>query len=67
MLSTPAAAGYDEIGLTIFPHGVDSVGLPSIGEWQAVLGYTRQHGQLLAVESGRYPRHFRALPASTAS
>jgi hypothetical protein len=52
---------YDDIQLAIFPHGVESIGLPSIGEWQAVLGCARHHGQLLAVEASRYPRHFRAL------
>jgi hypothetical protein len=55
------AAGYDDIRLTIFPHGVESIGLPGIGEWQAVLGHARQRGQLLAIDTGRYPRHFRAL------
>jgi hypothetical protein len=55
------AAGYDDIRLTIFPHGVESIGLPGIGEWQAVLGCARRNGQLLALEPGRYPRHFRTL------
>lgn len=26
-----------------------------------MLGRARQHGQLVAIEPGRYPRHFRAL------
>jgi hypothetical protein len=55
------AARYDDIALTSFPHGVESAGLPGIGEWQAVLGHARRLGQLLAVDPGRYPRHFRAL------
>jgi hypothetical protein len=55
------AATYDDIRLTIFPHGVESAGLPCVGEWQAVLASARRHGQLLAVDPGRYPRHFRAL------
>jgi hypothetical protein len=54
-------APYDDIELTIFPHGVESIGLPGIGEWQAVLGYARRHGRLLAIAPSRYPRHFRAL------
>jgi hypothetical protein len=54
-------ARYDDIRLTIFPHGTESIGLPGIGEWQAVLGHARQHGQLVAVDPSRYPRHFRAL------
>ncbi len=24
---------YDDIRLTVFPHGEDSIGLPGIGEW----------------------------------
>jgi len=58
--SAPTAR-YDDIRLTVFPHGTESVGLPGISEWQAVLGHARQHGQLVAVEPSRYPRHFRAL------
>jgi hypothetical protein len=41
--------------------GEDSIGLPGIGEWQALLGSARQHGELLAIEPRHYPRHFRAL------
>jgi hypothetical protein len=55
------AAPYDQIRLTVFPHGEESIGLASIGEWQDVLARARQGGQLLAVEPRRYPRHFRAL------
>lgn len=54
-------AGYDDIRLTVFPHGADSAGLATIGEWQAVLGDASRHGQLIAVDPDRYPRHFRAL------
>jgi hypothetical protein len=53
--------GYDDIRLTVFPHGAESIGLAGIGEWQAVLRSARQHGQLIAIEPGHYPRHFRAL------
>ena len=56
------APGYDEILLTVFPHGVESIGLPGAGEWQDVLREARQHGRLLAIDPSRYPRHFRALP-----
>lgn len=55
---TPA---YDDIRLTVFPHGAESIGLPGIGEWQAVLRNARRHGELVAIEPGHYPRHFRAL------
>jgi hypothetical protein len=56
-----SAAPYDDIRLTVFPHGENSIGLPGIGEWQAVLDSARQHGQLIAIEPAHYPRHFRAL------
>ena len=52
---------YDDIRLTVFPHGVNSIGVPGIGEWQAVLGCARQHGQLVGIEPDHYPQHFRAL------
>lgn len=52
---------YDDIRLTVFPHGEDSIGLPGISEWQAILGCARQHSELLAIEPRHYPRHFRAL------
>jgi hypothetical protein len=52
---------YDEMRLTVFPHGEESIGLPGIGEWQAVLRNARQQGHLIAIEPDHYPRHFRAL------
>jgi hypothetical protein len=52
---------YDDIRLTVFPHGAESIGVPSVGKWQEVLRNARQHGQLIAIEPGHYPRHFRAL------
>lgn len=55
------APAYDDIRLTVFPHGAESIGLAGIREWQAVLGSARQHGQLIAIEPDHYPRHFRAI------
>jgi hypothetical protein len=54
-------AAYDDIALTVFPHGEDSIGLAGIGEWQAVAGRARRDGRLLAIDPAHYPRHFRAL------
>jgi hypothetical protein len=51
---------YD-LRVTVFPHGTDSIGVPGIGEWQAVLGHARRCGQLIATNPDHYPRHFRAL------
>jgi hypothetical protein len=55
------ARTYDEIRLTVFPHGEDSIALPDVGEWQAVLGSARRQGHLIAIRPDHYPRHFRAL------
>jgi hypothetical protein len=35
---------YDDLRLTALPHGAESIGLPGIGEWQAVLGRARRCG-----------------------
>jgi hypothetical protein len=52
------AAAFDEIALTLFSHGVDSVGLPSIDRWAAVLGRARRHGRLVGVDRRAFPRDF---------
>lgn len=57
------AEKYDSIDLAVFPHGIESIGLPSVSEWQAVLDHARRGGRLLAVPARRYPRHFHALSA----
>lgn len=49
---------YDEIYMMLFSHGVDSVGLPSIARWHAVLNRACQRGEFLGVEADKYPRHF---------
>lgn len=62
------AAAYDDIRLTIFPHGVESIGLPGIGEWQAVLGHARRRGELLAPPARTaIPAISGPSPVSTAS
>ena len=49
---------YDEIRLTLFSHGVDSVGLATIGDWQRVLEHAHKIGTLAGVDTRRYPRDF---------
>lgn len=56
-----ATAPFDDIRLTIFPHGVRSADLPELPEWQEVLGRATRHGQLTAVSPVHYPRHFRTI------
>lgn len=49
---------YGDILLTVFPHGVDSIGLAGVDDWRELIG---NDGTFLGVDPGRYPRHFRAL------
>ncbi len=56
-----SGAAYDDIYLTVFPHGEESIGLPGVGEWQATARSALRHGRLVAVDPDRYPRHFRAI------
>lgn len=49
---------YDEIRLILFSHGVDSVGLASIEDWQHVLDRARKIGVFTGVDTRAYPRDF---------
>jgi hypothetical protein len=51
-------APFDYIHLMLFAHGVDSVGLPPIDDWRAVLGQAREGGSFLGVDEDAYPAHF---------
>jgi hypothetical protein len=52
------AEPFDEIALTLFSHGVDSVGLPSIERWAAVLDRARHEGRFVGVDRKAFPRDF---------
>jgi hypothetical protein len=52
------AQPYDEIRLILFSHGVDSVGLASIGDWQRVLDQAQKIGIFTGVDTRRYPHDF---------
>jgi hypothetical protein len=47
---------FDDIGIMLFSHGVDSVGLASIERWRSLL--ERAHGSLIGVDPNAYPRDF---------
>lgn len=47
---------YDFIHLMLFCHGVESVGLVTIDEWQTLLQRARVTGSFAAVAPDRYPR-----------
>lgn len=51
-------AVYDDIRLILFSHGVESVGLPSIERWRAVLGRACCQGRFVGVDERRFPRDF---------
>ena len=53
-----AAGPFDDIGLMLFSHGVDSVGLVPIERWRAILGRARRRGGFVGVDQRRYPRDF---------
>jgi hypothetical protein len=49
---------FDEIDLTLFSHGVDSVGLPPIDRWAAVLSRAHRSGRFVGVDPRAFPRDF---------
>ncbi|MBE9198679.1 MULTISPECIES: hypothetical protein [unclassified Nodularia (in: cyanobacteria)] len=52
---------YDEIFMSLFSHGVESVGLPSIEQWREVLNYARQRGEFIGMVESDFPRNFATL------
>jgi hypothetical protein len=52
---------YDEIRMSLFSHGVESVGLPSIGQWRSVLHRAGKVGSFLGVDEQAFPRDFATL------
>jgi hypothetical protein len=52
------AEPYDEIHAMLFSHGVESVGLPPIERWRAVLRRARKHGSFVGVTAKKFPRDY---------
>jgi hypothetical protein len=52
---------YDEIWLTLFQHGVECVGLPSIERWRELMAKARKRNGFLGVHEPLHPRDFGAL------
>ena len=50
------SAAFDELGIMLFSHGVESVGLAPIEHWQALC--RRANGKLIGVDPRAYPRDF---------
>jgi hypothetical protein len=49
---------FAEIHLTLFAHGVESVGLAPIDRWRAIVDRATDNGQLAGVDPRAYPRDF---------
>jgi hypothetical protein len=55
------AGSFDEIRLSLFSHGVESVGLPAIGQWRTVLQRAGKVGSFLGVDEQAFPRDFATM------
>jgi hypothetical protein len=52
---------FDEIGLMLFSHGVESIGQTPIGRWQMLRDMARKRGVWLGIDPRAYPRDFGAF------
>ena len=55
------AGSLDEIRMSLFSHGVESVGLPTIGQWRTVLQRAGKLGSFLGVDEQTFPRDFATM------
>ena len=49
---------YDDIYLTLFSHGIESIGIAPIARWRSILAQARQRGGFLGVDEAAFPRDF---------
>jgi hypothetical protein len=49
---------FDEIYLTLFSHGVNSIGLPSIADWRALIEHASARSKFIGVDESAFPRDF---------
>ncbi|MBI2527379.1 MAG: hypothetical protein HYV93_15505 [Candidatus Rokubacteria bacterium] len=52
------APAFDELLLTLFSHGVDSIGLVPIARWRALFPRARKRGDFIGVDEASFPRDF---------
>jgi hypothetical protein len=52
---TPA---FDELLITLFSHGVDSIGLVPIRQWRGLFPRARKRGDFIGVDERAFPRDF---------
>jgi hypothetical protein len=53
-----AEPAFDEINLMLINHGVEGIGLPSIGRWKEILSRATRSGRFIGVREALYPRDF---------
>jgi hypothetical protein len=49
---------FDEVLLTLFPHGVDSIGMAGVERWREVARHARRRYAFVGVDTDRFPRDF---------
>ena len=52
---------FDEMGLMLFSHGTEGVGVTPIETWRSLLAKARRRGIFLGVDEKAYPRDFATL------
>jgi len=52
---------FDEVRMSLFSHGVDSVGLVGIDRWRSILERAAKIGSFLGVDEQAFPRDFATL------
>jgi hypothetical protein len=52
------APAFDELLITLFSHGVDSLGLVPIEQWRRLFPRARKRGDFIGVDPPAYPRDF---------
>lgn len=53
-----SARVFEEIYLTLFSHGVNSIGLPSISEWRGLIEQHSARSRFIGVDESAFPRDF---------
>jgi hypothetical protein len=49
---------FEEIYLTLFSHGVDSIGLPSIADWSGLIQQATLRSKFIGADPVSFPRDF---------
>jgi hypothetical protein len=54
------APAFDELLITLFSHGVDSIGLVPIRQWRSLFPRARKRGDFIGVDEASFPRTSRS-------